>query len=80
VSYFAQFLGDPRELLTLILATAGGAFALWRWTIDQRWRRVLHEQSLIEKFFASDALREITIKNLPPLKAFAERVLRGSED
>jgi hypothetical protein len=52
VSYFAKFLDDPKELLTLILAAAGGTFALWRWTIDQRWRRVLHAQSLIEKFFA----------------------------
>jgi hypothetical protein len=50
VSYLAKFLDDPKELLTLILATAGGAFALWRWTIDQRWRRVLHAQSLIENF------------------------------
>jgi hypothetical protein len=50
VSYLAQLLDDPKELLTLALATAGGIFALWRWTIDQRWRRVLHAQSLIEKF------------------------------
>jgi hypothetical protein len=34
------------------LATAiGGAFALWRWTIDQRWRRVQYAQQLLEKFF-----------------------------
>jgi hypothetical protein len=50
MSYLAKILDDPKELLTLILATVGGVFALWRWTIDQKWRRVLHAQSLIEKF------------------------------
>ena len=54
MSYLAKFLDDPKELLTLILATAGGTFALWRWTIDQRWRRVLHAQSLIENFFQKE--------------------------
>jgi hypothetical protein len=29
----------------------GGGFALWRWTIDQRWRRVQYAQQLLEKFF-----------------------------
>ncbi|MGT2437142.1 hypothetical protein ACU4GH_16265 [Bradyrhizobium betae] len=29
----------------------GGAFALWRWTIDQRWRRVQYAQQLLDKFF-----------------------------
>jgi hypothetical protein len=50
VSYLAKILDDPKELLTLILATAGGVFALWRWTIDQKWRRVQHAQSLVKNF------------------------------
>jgi hypothetical protein len=50
VSYLAKILEDPKELLTLILATAGGIFALWRWTIDQKWRRVQHAQSLVKNF------------------------------
>jgi hypothetical protein len=29
----------------------GGAFALWRWTIDQRWRRVQYAQQLMKEFF-----------------------------
>jgi hypothetical protein len=47
---FTQFVEDHKELLTLALATAGGMFALWRWRVDQKWRRVPHAQSLIEKF------------------------------
>jgi hypothetical protein len=39
-----------KELLVLIVATIGGAFALWRWMVDQKWRRVQHAQSLVEKF------------------------------
>jgi hypothetical protein len=50
VSYLAKLLDDPNELLTLILATAGGIFALRRWTIDQKWRRVLHAHALVERF------------------------------
>jgi predicted nucleotidyltransferase len=50
VSCLATLLDDPKELLPIILATAGGGFALWRWTVDQKWRRVQHAQSLVEKF------------------------------
>jgi hypothetical protein len=50
----AKFLQDYKELLTLALATVGGVFALWRWTVDQKWRRVLHAQSLIEKFLQKE--------------------------
>jgi len=51
-------LENHKELLTLLVATAGGAFALWRWMVDQKWRRVQHAQSLIEKFHE----KENTIK------------------
>lgn len=50
MSYLAKLFDDPKELLTLILATIGGIFALRRWAIDQKWRRVLHANALIEKF------------------------------
>jgi hypothetical protein len=43
-------LEKHKELLVLIVATIGGAFALWRWMVDQKWRRVQHAQSLVEKF------------------------------
>ncbi len=55
MSYLAKLLDDPKELLTLILATAAGIFALWRWTIDQRWRRVLHAKTLVEEFQQKDS-------------------------
>jgi hypothetical protein len=43
-------IASHSELLALIIATAGGAFALWRWVVDQKWRRVLHAQALVDKF------------------------------
>jgi hypothetical protein len=58
VNYLAKFLDNPQELLTLILGTAGGAFALWRWTVEQKWRRVLYAQNLLEKFLQ----KETTLK------------------
>jgi hypothetical protein len=70
VSYLSEFLDDPKEFLTLILATAGGIFALWRWTIDQKWRRVLHAYSLVEKFFE----KENTIKAFEILDIIDEEV------
>ena len=49
-------------LATLI----GGGFALWRWTIDQRWRRVQYAQQLLEKFFEKEntklALRMLDVQ------------------
>ena len=49
-----SFLEDHKELLTLGVITVGGAFALWRWTVDQKWRRVQHAQSLVKEFLAKD--------------------------
>jgi hypothetical protein len=53
----------------------GGAFALWRWIVDQRWRRVQYAYELIEKFFA----KENTIKALKMLDTESEIELFPSE-
>jgi hypothetical protein len=42
---------DLKEIVTLAAAVAGGSFALWRWTVDQKWRRAQYAQSLIKEFF-----------------------------
>lgn len=70
MSYLVKLLDDPKALLTLILATAGGIFALWRWTIDQKWRRVLHAQALVEKF----QLKESTSKAFEILDVVDEEI------
>jgi len=41
---------ELKELVAFVVAVVGGSFALWRWIIDQRWRRVQHAQSLIREF------------------------------
>lgn len=46
----------------------GGGFALWRWIVDQRWRRVQYASQLLEKFFA----KENTKKALLMLDATTE--------
>jgi hypothetical protein len=70
MSDVAKFLQDYKELLTLAVATAGGVFALWRWTVEQKWRRVLYAQSLMEKFFQ----KENTVKALEILDVVDEEV------
>jgi len=47
---FPQWIEHHKELLALFVATVGGAFALWRWMVDQKWRRVQYAQSLIREF------------------------------
>jgi hypothetical protein len=51
---FLSFLENHKELLTLGVVTVGGTFGLWRWTVDQKWRRVQHAQSLVKEFLAKD--------------------------
>jgi hypothetical protein len=59
------------------LATiAAGSFALWRWTIDQKWRRVQYAQQLLTTFFekqnTKNALRMLDVQgitNLPTKSA-----------
>jgi len=47
-------LKADKELVALIVAMIGGGFALWRWTIDQRWKRVQYAYQLIQEFMAKD--------------------------
>jgi hypothetical protein len=53
----------------------GGGFALWRWTIDQRWRRVQYAQQLLEKFFEKEntkrALRMLDVQGETELPSSA---------
>lgn len=50
-----DFFETHKELSALILAAVGGAFALWRWMVDQKWRRVQYAQSLINEFFQEES-------------------------
>ena len=47
-------LENHKELLTLLVAVVGGAFALWRWREDQRWRRVQQAQTLVKEFLQKE--------------------------
>jgi hypothetical protein len=47
-------LEQHKELLTLLVATVGGGFALWRWAVDQKWRRVQYAQSVIKQFLEKE--------------------------
>ena len=49
-----KFLTDNKDSLATIGLMVGGGFALWRWIIDQRWRRVQYASQLLEKFFLKD--------------------------
>ena len=42
---------ELKEIAAFLAAVAGGGFALWRWTVDQKWRRLQYAQSLIKEFF-----------------------------
>jgi hypothetical protein len=46
-------------IVPTILAAIGGAFALWRWREDQKWRRVQYAQTLIEKFFDDPTIADV---------------------
>jgi hypothetical protein len=52
----AQTTFDLKEVATLAFAVAGGSFALWRWTVDQKWRRVQYAQSLIKEFLENKSV------------------------
>jgi hypothetical protein len=48
------FLQDNKDLLATIGVIAAGAFALWRWIVDQRWRRVQYAYELVGKFLEKE--------------------------
>jgi hypothetical protein len=54
VKELLAFLKEYKEAFATIAATIGGAFALWRWMIDQRWRRVQYAQTLIKEFIEKE--------------------------
>jgi hypothetical protein len=43
-----------KDLGTLVFGAIGGAFVLWRWMIDQKWRRVQYAQQLIKEFTSKE--------------------------
>lgn len=45
-----SFFASHKELLALAVGSVGGSFALWRWMVDQKWRRVQYAQALIKEF------------------------------
>jgi hypothetical protein len=45
---------DLKDIATFTAAVAGGSFALWRWTVDQKWRRVQYAQTLVKEFFEKE--------------------------
>ena len=49
-----KFLTANKDLLATIGLMIGGGFALWRWIVDQRWRRVQYASQLLETFFAKE--------------------------
>ena len=49
-----KFLTANKDSLATIGLIVGGGFALWRWIVDQRWRRVQYASQLLETFFAKD--------------------------
>ena len=53
-----SFLTNHKELLALGVGSVGGAFALWRWMVDQKWRRVQYAQSLIKEFLEKNTTVE----------------------
>jgi hypothetical protein len=54
VSEILSFLRENKEAFATLAAVIGGTFALWRWMIDQRWRRVQYAQTLIKDFIEKD--------------------------
>jgi hypothetical protein len=76
---FLSFLNTNKDSLATIGLIVGGGFALWRWAVDQRWRRVQYAQQLLKEFFTNantklalrmlDAVGEM---ELPPASADGE--------
>jgi hypothetical protein len=76
VASILKSIEDHKELLVLFVAAVGGMFALWRWMVDQKWRRVQYAQSLIREFLQ----KESTISALEILDVLDENVELKSHD
>jgi hypothetical protein len=59
VKELLTFLKENKEIIATLVAMIGGAFALWRWIIDQRWRRVQYAQTLIKDFMEKDYTEKV---------------------
>jgi hypothetical protein len=55
VTEFFQFVQNGKDAIATFAIIAGGAFALWRWMVDQRWRRVQYAQTLIKEFLEKES-------------------------
>ena len=58
IAEIANLFATNKEASALLVAIAGGGFALRRWTIDQRWRRVQYAYQLIKEFMAKESTRK----------------------
>lgn len=79
----SQFAG----VWTIAVALAAGAFALWRWSVDQRWRRVQYAQQLFREFSSKEnthlALRILDVKGdveLPANAVHRKQSIEVTED
>lgn len=55
---FKWFADNAGVILPFAAGVVGGTFALWRWTIDQKWRRVQYAQKLIKQFLDNERVTE----------------------
>jgi hypothetical protein len=67
---------DPKEMAAFVVAVAGGGFALWRWMVDQKWRRVQYAQSLIKTCFENEKV----IKACEILDTFDQKIRFDEEN
>jgi len=51
-------LKDVTALVAAIGAVVGGGFGLWRWVVDQKWRRAQYAQSIIKASFDDELVRK----------------------
>ena len=51
-------LGQYKDIGGLLVVLIGGVFALWRWTIDQRWKRVQYTYQLVKEFMAKESTKK----------------------
>lgn len=55
----ADLANKYKVLAGLLVTIVGGGFALWRWIVDQDWRRVQYAQSLVAEFLKRKHLERL---------------------